>query len=511
MAQITNEPVAIICTSGTAVLNFGPAVAEAFYQNIPLLLLTADRPPEWVDQGNGQTIRQSGIFKSHVKKDYDLPEDYTHKDAQWFVERTINEAIDLTKSEPKGPVHVNVPLREPLYPKPNQEITFSPNVRIINTVSASKNLAEETWSEIVRIIENHAKILIVSGQNKPNSQLNETLKAFTEKISSPIVAEIITNIYDNQNVIFHSDSILSPENQAQFTELQPEVLITFGNDLLSRNLKTFLRNSSPKFHFHIAERDELYDPLQTLTHRITISPTTFFDQLSKRVKTKTSNAFLEKWTKTDLEVETKIHGFIENEPFGEFSAIDLILKHFPKNGLLHLSNSMSVRYANILGAKSFLHKNIQVYSNRGTSGIDGCTSTALGAALQTDNIVLLITGDMAFLYDLNAFWHKHIPANLRIVVMNNHGGVIFRLIDGPKKLPELEEYFETVQPEISIEKAAELHQLKYRKTNDLNELDRLFSEFISPDFGASILEIETNGASNEAAFDRYKQSILLNN
>ncbi len=509
IAQYSNETVAIICTSGTAVLNFGPAIAEAFYQQIPLLVLTADRPPEWVDQGNGQTIRQSGIFHSHVKKDYDLPVDYAHPDAVWFIERTLNEAIDFTQFEPKGPVHINIPLREPLYPKHGQEITFTPSVRNIRTLPFQHNIGKDLTNEITQLFNQYPKRIIVSGQNRPNQELTLALTAFQQQLVTPIVAEIPANLQDVPQVIFHSDSLLSPVNTKLFEELQPELVITFGNDLVSRNVKTFFRSFPPKAHIHISSKAEIYDPLQSVTHRIQIDPISFFNQLDIKSIKPTDPIYLIKWISLDKETGIQLSKFVAKEPFGEFPVVKNILKTLTVKSIFNLSNSMSVRYANILSSKSLANKNIQIFTNRGTSGIDGCTSTALGAALSTDQLVVLITGDMAFLYDQNAFWHKYIPNNLRIVVLNNHGGIIFRLIDGPKALPELEEYFETDQQMLTAEKTAETYHLGYKKVTSLHHLDESIQAFLSPNNQAQILEIETDGTSNDAAFDRYKQSIQI--
>ena len=159
IAQQTGKTVALVCTSGTAAYNFAPAITEAFFQEIPLLILTADRPKEWIHQQDGQTIYQTEIFGKHVKKSYELPSDYSHPDAVWHIERVVNEAINLTQTFPKGPVHINVPICEPFYPNESEEIIFDKNVRIINQIQPEFTLSSETWIELMEIWNNSDKKL----------------------------------------------------------------------------------------------------------------------------------------------------------------------------------------------------------------------------------------------------------------------------------------------------------------------------------------------------------------
>ena len=179
-----------------------------------------------------------------------------------------------------------------------------------------------------------------------------------------------------------------------------------------------------------------------------------------------------------------------------------IMKALPDGCALHLANSMPVRYAGYVGLK----KKIAVWSNRGTSGIDGCTSTAVGHALNASNLHVLITGDMAFFYDRNGLWHQHVPPNLRIIVLNNHGGGIFRLIDGPGKLPELNTYFEAHQA-LKADNTARDFGMAYYFANGLDKLDEQLNNFFNMDNGASIIEIETNPSDNEAIFTQFKHRI----
>ena len=190
MAQQSRKTVALVCTSGSASLNFAPAISEAFFQEIPLLILTADRPPEWIHQYDGQTIFQKDIYGKHVKKSYDLPVDTTHLDAQWQVERMVNEAISLAKQVPSGPVHINLPIREPFYPSENE--FFFGDHRKVNFIPIEKKINKEAWFDLIDIWENSERKMIAVGQNFYN--LDTALKGLSEGEGVVVLADIISNV-----------------------------------------------------------------------------------------------------------------------------------------------------------------------------------------------------------------------------------------------------------------------------------------------------------------------------
>ncbi|NVK82730.1 MAG: 2-succinyl-5-enolpyruvyl-6-hydroxy-3-cyclohexene-1-carboxylic-acid synthase, partial [Cytophagia bacterium] len=192
MAQQIKKAVALICTSGSATYNYAPAVAEAYYQEIPLLIITADRPPEWIDQYDGQTIQQEGIFGRHVKESFNLPVDLSHKDAQWHSNRLVNQAIQKTEEFPKGPVHINVPIREPFYPSDGETYLF-PATRKIEALKTEKTIAESSWNQLITTWNNCNYRLLVLGQMEPNSELTAILDNLTQKTNTPIVNEITAN------------------------------------------------------------------------------------------------------------------------------------------------------------------------------------------------------------------------------------------------------------------------------------------------------------------------------
>jgi len=513
IAMATDKTVVLVCTSGSAAYNFAPAVAEAFYQHIPVLILTADRPKEWINQLDGQTIMQSGIFGNHVKHSYELPQDYNHTDAAWQINRIVNEAINLASEFPKGPVHINIPLREPLYLAEGENFTFSNNIKIFDKVPVNKKIADDAVEELKRTIGTHHKILVVAGQEKSDPSLAPILQQFSVDQQIPIITDVISNLHVLPNGICHADLILGQCNTDIKKALQPELLITFGKSVISKNLKLFLRQFSPKNHWHIQPGGEVADTYQSLTTIIPISPQTFFDQFGSTVLKKGFEAqkrenYYRLWDAEEHRTKRTINSFFSAPALSELSLVNEILKNLPKNSNLHLANSMAVRYVDYIGIPSD-KKDVEVYCNRGTSGIDGCSSTAVGCALANDKPTILITGDMAMLYDRNAFWHNYKLPNLRIVVLNNHGGAIFSMIDGPSNLPEADEYFITKQKGNAKALAAE-YDFDYLNLDSLKKIKNLLRDFFDFDGRTKILEIESKTSEAKVMLNEFKRQIRKN-
>ncbi len=529
MAQQSRKPVAIICTSGSAVYNLSPAVAEAFFQQVPLLLLTADRPHEWLHQQDGQTIDQRGLFGPHVKRWYDLPADYAHADAHWFINRSVNEAISLTMLAPAGPVHINVPLREPFYPAPDESFTYEP-VRVIDTLTPTLTVPARTWNGLLAEWDESIRTVIAVGQLPRDPDLLEILRKLSDEFGVPVVGEIISNLPTNDRFITRTDTFLSGISPEEAEAIRPDLLITIGNSFLTRNLKTFFRSTvaddtagmpyHARRHWHIQPAvDRLPDSFQSLTTLIPADPLTFLTQLFTDLDYQRflqgddddgSADFLHQWQKLDWkaarQVETLL--FEPDAPLTDWLGTRVVLDHLPPGSILHLANSMPVRYANLCGIPE--EQQISVAANRGVSGIDGCLSTAVGAALMTDQLVTLLIGDVAFFYDRNALWSASIPPNLRIVLLNNDGGHIFRLIDGPSRQPELETYFETPHG-YTAEKTAADAQIEYQVCNSLDGLLSLLPDFFTPGPTAKLLELTTDKRINQAQFQAYKKILRTEN
>ena len=502
IAQAQRRAVALVCTSGTAGLNYAPAVAEAYFQQIPLVIFTADRPPEWIDQLDGQTIRQHNLYGAHAKGAFEFPVDTSHPDAKWFSARLINEAINLAQAAPAGPVQVNVPLREPFYPKAGEEIGYEKDVKIIREDSDPLFIKKGN-SKLLAEINNANRILVVVGQ-RPSDELLAAMPVFAIKSKAVVVADIISNV--SVSAITNQDIFLAGLSEAKQQDLRPDLLITFGQSLISKSLKLFLRKVKPALHWHIQAQGEAPDTFRTLTDIIRMEPHDFFQYVAG-CDEKQADEQLINWQ----QVSDRANGFLtkffvaEGYRFNEMVVFRRITVELARNTALHLANSMAVRYANILGIPQGKH--IEVFANRGTSGIDGCTSTAVGAALaQPHRPVVLLTGDMAFFYDRNAFWHNYPTPNLRVVLFNNHGGGIFRMIDGPRQQPELDEFFETRQA-LTAENTARDFNLRYFPVSSFDELEAALSVFFAPEGGAAILEIFTDSKTNAAYFEEYRAAV----
>jgi 2-succinyl-5-enolpyruvyl-6-hydroxy-3-cyclohexene-1-carboxylate synthase len=503
IALKTKAPVVIVCTSGSAVYNFSPAVVEAFFQHIPLIVITADRPQEWIHQNDGQTIYQQNIFGQNCKKSYNLLADFIHSDSHWFFQRSVNEAVSLSMLHPQGPVHLNIPIREPFYPTATEQFLPSANLQIIDYVEYNSTIDLEASYILVKEIFNNSKILIAIGQIPYNEQLNDLLDRFQNELNIPVLADVISN-YQRAKVINH-DYFLDLDND----NYRPDLLITIGQSFISKSFKKYFQKHKASIHWHIQEDTHIVDPLQNISKIITAEPSEFLKTIyedidNQQYKTGDDDfpsEYLNRFMGIEQEVEKRKVTFFNNtQEFSELQAYAICLQFLPSQCDLHLANSMAVRYANLLRFDE--NKSIEVFANRGTSGIDGCLSTALGAALHSDHLVYLFIGDMAFLYDRNGLWNNFIPKNLRIIVFNNAGGGIFRLIDGPSKQPELEVFFETKQRQ-SAEATVIEADLKYYKASDLITLKDQLLDFNSNDGQSKCLEIFSSATINQKTFTTF--------
>jgi 2-succinyl-5-enolpyruvyl-6-hydroxy-3-cyclohexene-1-carboxylate synthase len=510
IAQQNHTPTIMVCTSGSAAYNFAPAVTEAFFSQTPLLVFTADRPAEWIAQHDGQTIHQQEIFGKHVKKSFQLPQSYSHPDDQWAVNRIVNEAINLAVQEPQGPVHINVPLREPFYPNDEETLTYSEDVRVIESVPTNYTLSNQDQEFLKTEWTKYNNKLVVVGQHDLDESLLSILKTFQQQNSVPIVADIISNLHSLENVISHSDVFLGQASEAVKKSLQPDLLITFGKSVISKNLKLLLRKYRPQIHWHIQQAGNVADPFQTITKVINTTPIHFFSTISflqntKDFESQKQNNYQKLWEIEERKALRNLEEFFPQEALGEFELIKNVINQLPTHCNLHLANSMSVRYANFIGL-SGKQKNIKVYSNRGTSGIDGCTSTAVGHSLKNDIPNFLITGDLAFFYDRNAFWHNYKLPNLRVVLLNNHGGIIFKMIDGPGSLPESDDYFVTKQ-NLNARKLCEEFGFTYLNIDNQRKIKNTLADFFEFDGTTKILELESDIDTNKNIFAALKEKI----
>lgn len=508
IAQQSGRPVGLVCTSGTAAANLTPALVEAFYQEIALLALTADRPPEWIDQQDNQAIRQRGLFEPHVRASYELPADLAHPDARWHALRTVNEAIQHARAPIPGPVHVNIPLREPLYPavRTTSAEPLAVPARSIATPSSAARLAPQAWEQLMAAWATATRKLIVAGMNRPDPALRASLRNLSQQPDVAVIADITANLFPDGTPLHHGDAILGTQQEETLRSLHPDLVVSFGGPVTSKYVKHFLRSRAPSAHWRVQPSGAAPDTYQTLSHVLLVEPADFFGELAQRARAMPAvPGYAAAWQRLEAAARSRIEQFLETASFGEFQAVRRVMQALPAGSRLQLGNSMPVRYANLIGHAS--HGALSsVNSNRGTSGIDGAVSTAVGAALASNDLTTLIVGDLGFFYDRNGLWHPHVPATLRIVLLNNHGGGIFDIIDGPNRLPpELQRtYFLTPQP-LTARRTAADHGLDYLHAADAASLDAALGSFFDPRPRPALLEIETDMAVNSQVFRRFKE------
>jgi 2-succinyl-5-enolpyruvyl-6-hydroxy-3-cyclohexene-1-carboxylate synthase len=485
MAQQLEQPVVLVCTSGSAAYNYAPAVAEAYFQQIPLIVITADRPKEWIDQWDGQTIRQREIYGQHVKGSFEFPDDCSHPDKIWHAQRITNEAINLANQYPPGPVHINIPIREPFYPDTHEIFDFQ-DVKIIEQIFPDFIISNTQKSLLKERLKSYQKILIVPGQQKPDEEIQQLIDLLAQEDRAVVVTDTISNLQSAHTITFHDHFIGHTTAQESLT---PDLILSFGKSIISKSLKLFLRNSNAE-HWHIQKggySPDTYQSLQTIIHA---EPNQILELLYENLPQ--NPAFSKLWRNTDQSIRNQFHQLVEKSAFGELKAVSKILTHLPEKSKLHVANSMAVRYLNFFG-----NRPQEIICNRGTSGIDGSNSTAVGCTFTTKEFVTLITGDMAFFYDRNAFWHNYPMHNLRIVLLNNHAGGIFRFIEGPSQQPELEEYFETLQS-LTAKNLANEFGFEYEYVTEESDLDQAMVSFYKSSISPKIIEIKSESADNVA-------------
>ncbi|MBX2896175.1 MAG: 2-succinyl-5-enolpyruvyl-6-hydroxy-3-cyclohexene-1-carboxylic-acid synthase [Cyclobacteriaceae bacterium] len=510
LAQQTKTASALVCTSGSAAYNFAPAIAEAYFQQIPLVVFTADRPAEWIDQWDGQTIRQENIFGSHVKRSYNLPVDYAHPDSEWHIQRVINEAITLAQTFPFGPVHINVPLREPLYPQAGEKIRFSKKVKIVEAEPVQTELSKASKASLTHLLAGFTRILVIAGQQENQPALIKVVTRFCEAHQATLVGDVISNFHAASTTIRYADVFLAHAPDSMKTTLQPDLVITFGKSVISKNLKQFLRQNAPTQHWHVQPYGMVPDPFQSLTKIINCDPKSFFSGLAgaptlTKFELQKKTNYTKRWLAEEHRTQRNYQQYFNKTSFHELAGVKSIIEELPTRCNLHVANSMSVRYVNLIGLTE-KQKGVYVFANRGTSGIDGCTSTTVGHALNSDVPNILITGDLAFFYDRNAFWHNYKLPNLRVVVVNNNGGIIFNLIDGPGQVAAKDEFFVTRQ-QLSAHHLTREFGFVFLTATTLAELKTALKEFFTFDGSTKILEIKSNQASAKTAFQEFKQTI----
>ena len=483
IAQQTLKPVALVCTSGSALLNYYPAIAEAYYSQIPLVVISADRPAHLIDIGDGQTIRQENVFKNHILYSANLKE----FDAENSI-KALSKAFSLLR-QVKGPIHINAPFNEPLY-------------ETVATMNDFRFIAEESDLQDTIDYENLAsqwnsakKKMILVGVHSPNAALEILLDKVADDPSVLVFTETTSNLY-NKRFVNSIDNLIFNLTEEEFTSLQPDILLTFGGMIVSKKIKKFLRNYSPKEHWHVNEL-RAFNTYQVLSKHLKIDSHSFFKHFCELVDYDNKSTYESTWTHYKQRIREKHNHYIKTAPYSDLKVFEQVLKVIPDFSEVQFSNSAIIRYSQLFEMNS----TITVFCNRGTSGIDGSTSTALGAAYATQKPTTLITGDLSFFYDSNALWNNYIPSDVRIVIINNSGGGIFKIIPGPKKSTALK-YFETPHC-LTAEHLCVMFGFEYSTAHNLKTLAEEVVGFYDKSDKPKVLEVFTPSDLNDLVLKEY--------
>jgi 2-succinyl-5-enolpyruvyl-6-hydroxy-3-cyclohexene-1-carboxylate synthase len=487
IAQQLDEPVALVCSSGSALLNYYPAISESFYSDIPLVILSADRPSELINIGDGQTIQQENVFQNHILESANCIEGDAYN---LFNEAIINLALNTAISK-KGPVHINLPFSEPLY-KTIENITITakstPILVAVKKVNEDLNPFVKKWNGAKR------KLILV-GVLKPNSIEKKYLDILAKDESIIVLTETTSNLHD-KNFFPAIDQLIASFDKNELIDFEPEILLTFGGMVISKKIKALLRDYSPKEHWHIDPK-KANDTFFYLTHHFKTTVNLFFNEFLPKIVTVKSNYQSNYLSVKEYRLK-KHKKYISIIPYSDLKIFSAIVNIMPKNMQLQLSNSSTIRYAQFFN----FDKRIDVFCNRGTSGIDGSTSTAIGAAVVSKKETLCVTGDLSFLYDSNALWNNYIPSNFKIIVINNGGGGIFRILPGEKNTNNFDTFFETKHQFTALH-LCKMYNLEYTMIHRESELNQNLKSFFSSSDTPKLLEIFTPSEINDQILLEY--------
>ncbi|MDD7913038.1 2-succinyl-5-enolpyruvyl-6-hydroxy-3-cyclohexene-1-carboxylic-acid synthase [Polaribacter ponticola] len=486
IAQQTQKPVAVLCSSGSALLNYYPAIAEAFYSNIPLVIISADRPKHLIDIGDGQTIRQENVFDKHILFSANLVENEKFKTRN---AQLIGEALQISVSQ-QGPVHINVPFDEPLYETVEKLQDFHfPHISMSSLDNSHIN-----YNDLAKIWNTSAKKMILVGVNYPNHKLHQLMDVFADDKSVLILTETTSNLH-HEKAIDSIDQLIFSLDDNQFKDLKPDVLITFGGMIISKKIKQFLRKYQPKHHWNI-DTEKATNTFFCLSEFIQTAPKDFFLNFNNSVEVVESD-YQQKWLQIRNEKRLKHAKYLLKAKHSDFKVFEQVLGSIPKKSQLQISNSSIIRYAQLFS----IDISNSVFCNRGTSGIDGSTSTAIGAAFASKNQTIFITGDISFFYDSNGLWNSNIPNNFRIILINNSGGGIFKIIPGPKSTNAIK-YFETPHS-LTAEHLCKMYGFQYLKADSKVTVKEQLVGFYKTSEKPKILEIFTPSEENDLILSAY--------
>ncbi|MBP5315579.1 MAG: 2-succinyl-5-enolpyruvyl-6-hydroxy-3-cyclohexene-1-carboxylic-acid synthase [Muribaculaceae bacterium] len=493
----TDRPVALVCTSGSAVLNYAPAVAEAFYRQVPLIVISADRPAQWIDQNDSQTIKQPRVLSNIVKTSVDIPADISTETDAWWSNRLLNDSMLTALEENRGPVHINVQISaEQLAGK-----TGVGNSRIISSTKPTPIVDDKMFDRLKS--GSPRKIIIVGGFAKNNPLLEKSLSLLAEKENIVVLTESICNIRHDKfiSAIDRTLSAITPEIEA---DICPEVVISFGGALVTRMLKQRLRLLKNVEHWHVGIQNMSIDCFTSLSQRIETPADVFFASMAKALPDCKSD-FSRSWHILSDKAAKSHNTYVDSVEWSDMTAYKYIFGNLPSNIDLHLSNGTPIRYAQLFANATTPHS----FCNRGVSGIEGSTSTAIGMSMASNSPTMLISGDLSAFYDLSAFAIEGIGGNMKIVVMMNGGGSIFRFVKATRNRPTLDRYM-AANPRFPIAKIADAFGFDYHECNSLDSIRYEWNSFVTENDKPAILAIFTDPIISTEILDNYFKFISAN-
>ena len=417
LCQAVNSPVVVCVTSGTALLNLAPAVAEAFYQNLPLIVVSADRPLQWIDQLDGQTLPQANIFGDFVRKSVNLLEP-TDEEHHWYCNRLVNEALIECVKGSCGPVHINVPITEPLYQFNVNVLPTERKIELLSVSSTDEESLKLQLSPLFNSIGKAERPLIIIGQQKPSASFTIALERLHAQ--QYVVLYEPLSVDRGEGYIEEMMQLIGDDKT-----FLPDFILYIGGHLVSKRVKQFLRKTRNAECWIVNSEGVLYDTFMNLHGVIQAASNTVLSTLPCKGKTE----WFEQWEK--LRQKARKHRVEFQPQYSSMLAVKLfetLINQVESECVVHYANSTSVRLGCIY-AQHF------IFCNRGVNGIEGSLSTAAGYSLATKQRVFCVIGDLSFFYDQNALWNQNLGGNFRILLLNNGGGGIFSKFEGLKNSP----------------------------------------------------------------------------
>ena len=502
LALATHRAVVVCCTSGTAVANLHPAVAEAYYQGVPLIVLSADRPERWIGQWAGQTLPQPGLFGSLVRKAVHLPEPHTEEE-RWYCNRLINEALLAALAPHPGPVQINVPISDtgvsllpptPVTHAPKQPIGMQPG-RCIQQLYPCR-IDAQTIEPLQHRLATFERKMILVGQESW-SAATSTGETFPQSLREQFLC-IGESLSNSPVSICSLDALLASLSEGDRRALQPDLLITLGGHIVSNKMKQYLRSYPPRETWHLSPDPTVVDLFCSLTKQIITPVGPFLETMAQGLAGLASSPYARHWRE-------RIDQLPSPTPrYSSLAVVGSLLSHLPEEPcVLHLANSSSVRYAELF-RKS---RRLLTLCNRGTSGIEGSLSTALGFARQrAEERHFIVIGDLSFFYDLNALGLPEVGSNVRVLLLNNQRGSIFQSLP-TLEMDRLSQRYITAEHQLRAQGWAESCGWEYLSVQEASELEETMAYFVGPADRPRLLEAFVSSEDEIAELQTYFKQI----